>query len=42
VPWVIRARDMLGVELLERLAGWLDRLAERRSIATEIVVVKSL
>jgi glutathione S-transferase len=41
-PWVIRARDMLGVELLERLAGWLDRLAERRSIATEIVVVKSL
>jgi glutathione S-transferase len=41
-PWVIRARDMLGVELPERLAGWLDRLAERPSIAAEIAVVKSL
>jgi glutathione S-transferase len=42
VPWVIRARDMLGVELPARLAGWLDRLAERPSIAAEIAVVKSL
>jgi glutathione S-transferase len=42
VPWVIRARDMLGVELPERLAGWLERLAERHSIATEIDVVRSL
>jgi glutathione S-transferase len=42
VPWVIRARDMLGVELPERLAGWLDRLAERHSIATEIAVVQNL
>jgi glutathione S-transferase len=42
VPWVIRARDMLGVELPERLAGWLDRLAERHSIATEIAIVRSL
>ena len=24
VPWVIRARDMLGVELPRRIAGWLD------------------
>jgi glutaredoxin len=42
VPWVIRARDMLGVELPERLAGWLDRLAERPSIAAEIAVVRRL
>jgi glutathione S-transferase len=42
VPWVIRARDMLGVELPDRLAGWLDRLAERSSIAAEIAVVRSL
>jgi glutaredoxin len=42
VPWVIRARDMLGVELPARLAGWLDRLAERPSIAAEIAVVRSL
>jgi glutathione S-transferase len=42
VPWVIRARDMLGVELPERLSGWLDRLAERPSIAAEVAVVQSL
>ncbi len=42
VPWVIRARDMLGVELPARLAHWLDGLAERPSIAAEVAVVKSL
>ena len=42
VPWVIRARDMLGVTLPERLGGWLDRLAERPSVAAEIAVVRSL
>jgi glutathione S-transferase len=42
VPWVIRARDLLGVELPARLADWLDRLAERPAIAAEIAVVKSL
>ncbi len=42
VPWVIRARDMLGVELPAHLAGWLDDLAERPSIAAEIEVVRSL
>jgi hypothetical protein len=41
-PWVIRAREALGVELPERLADWLDRMAERHSIAAEIDVVKSL
>ena len=42
VPWVIRVRDMLGVELPDRLAGWLDRLGQRPSIAAEIAVVQSL
>jgi glutathione S-transferase len=42
VPWVIRARDMLGVELPTRLASWLDELAERPSIAAEIETVRSL
>lgn len=42
VPWVIRARDMLGVELPDRLAAWLDRLAERPSIAAEIAIVQNL
>jgi RNA polymerase-associated protein len=42
VPWVIRARDMLGLELPARLAEWLDALAQRPSIAAEIETVRSL
>jgi glutathione S-transferase len=44
VPWVIRARDMLGVSLepYARVAGWLDRLAERPSVAAEIALVGAL
>jgi glutathione S-transferase len=41
-PWVIRARDLLGVTLPERLDVWLDALAERPSVAAEIDVVRSL
>jgi hypothetical protein len=39
---VIRARDMLGVELPARVASWLDDLAQRPAIAAEIEVVKGL
>jgi glutathione S-transferase len=42
VPWVIRARDMLGLELPARLSGWLEKLAQRPSIAAEIAVVSRL
>jgi len=44
VPWVIRARDMLGVSLepYSYVDGWLVRLAERPSIAAEIAVVAGL
>jgi hypothetical protein len=42
VPWVIRARDMLGVELPSRVAEWLDELARRPSVAREVDVVGSL
>jgi glutathione S-transferase len=42
VPWVIRARDMLGVALPERLDQWLEELAQRPSVAAEIDVVRSL
>jgi glutathione S-transferase len=42
VPWVIRARDMLGVELPTRLQSWLDDLARRPSVAAEIDLVASL
>jgi glutathione S-transferase len=42
VPWVIRARDMLGVELPERIAAWLAELERRPSIAAEVATVRSL
>jgi glutathione S-transferase len=42
VPWVIRARDLLGVELPGRVAAWLDALEERPSVAAEVALVRSL
>jgi len=41
VPWVIRAREMLGVTLPERIESWLETLAQRPSVAREIQVVRS-
>ena len=44
VPWVIRARDMLGVDLAPypALERWLERLGERPSIAAELETVAAL
>jgi glutathione S-transferase len=44
VPWVIRARDMLGVsfEPYPHLQDWLARLGERPSVAAEIAIVAAL
>jgi glutathione S-transferase len=44
VPWMLRARDMLGVavEPFPHVAGWLDRLVERPAIAEEVQVVAAL
>ena len=44
VPWILRARDRLDVDLsrFSALADWLARLEERPSIAAEIEVVASL
>jgi glutathione S-transferase len=42
VPWVIRARDLLGVELPARIAAWLAELEQRPSIAAEVALVKAL
>jgi RNA polymerase-associated protein len=44
VPWVLRARDMLGVELdgLLSLADWLGRLEQRPAIAAEVGIVAAL
>jgi glutathione S-transferase len=41
-PWVIRAKEMLGVTLPARLESWLAQLAQRPSVATEIEVVRGL
>jgi glutathione S-transferase len=44
LPWVIRARDLLGVELgaTPAVEGWLDRLSERPSVAAELGLVATL
>jgi glutathione S-transferase len=38
VPWILRARSSLGVELdpYPALAGWLERLSERPAVAAEL------
>jgi hypothetical protein len=41
-PWVIRARDMLGVELPARVAAWLEALERLPSVAAEVELVRSL
>jgi glutathione S-transferase len=42
VPWLIRLRELLGVELPERLGARLDELAERPAVAAELDVVAAL
>jgi glutathione S-transferase len=41
-PWVIRAREMLGVSLPGRLDDQLERLLERPAFAAELEVVGAL
>lgn len=42
LPWVIRARDVMGCALAPALAAWLERCSERPSVAAEIEIVASL
>jgi glutathione S-transferase len=44
VPWILRARDVLGVNLsgYPSLGAWLERLEDRPSIAAESQVVAAL
>ena len=42
VPWVIRARDLLGIELPGPLESWLEQLEQRPSVAAEAAVVQGL
>jgi len=41
-PWVIRARDLLGVGLPPHLEEWLAKLQERPSVAAEVELVRGL
>jgi glutathione S-transferase len=44
VPWVLRARDMLGVSFdgFPGVQDWLERLLERPAVAAEATVVAAL
>ena len=44
VPWIVRARDRMGVELSRfgALAQWLERLSVRPAVAAELDVVATL
>jgi glutathione S-transferase len=42
VPWVIRARHQLGVELPPHLDAWLEQASRRPSVATELELVAAL
>ena len=42
VPWVLRARDMLGVTLPRRIADWLAVLERRPSVTAEVEIVRAL
>jgi glutathione S-transferase len=42
VPWIVRARDRLEVELPHRLELWVASLSSRLAIAREVEVVAAL
>jgi glutathione S-transferase len=42
LPWLVRARDLLGVELPPAVESWLARLTERPAVAAELDVVAAL
>jgi glutathione S-transferase len=44
LPWVLRARDLLGLRLdrWPEVSGWLERAAERPSVAAEVELVAAL
>jgi RNA polymerase-associated protein len=42
LPWVARAKYMLGLDLPPHLDAWLGRAAERPSVAAELEIVAAL
>ena len=42
LPWTLRARDMLGVELPSHVAEWLEEASEHPAVREEIDVLAAL
>ena len=42
LPWFMRARDMLGIELPPHITAWLDELTSRPSVCEELELVATL
>jgi glutathione S-transferase len=44
VPWVLRARDVLGIALdgFPAVAAWLERTVERPAVAMEVEIIAAL
>jgi glutathione S-transferase len=42
LPWVIRLRELYGVELPDRLEAWLGELEGRPAVAVELELVRRL
>jgi glutathione S-transferase len=42
LPWVLRARHMLRLQLPDHLQAWLERASERPSVAAELETVAAL
>jgi glutathione S-transferase len=42
LPWVLRLRELFGVELPDRLEDWLAELAARPAVAAELELVRRL
>jgi len=42
LPWILRARDMLGVELPAHLDEWLAEVSERSAVREELAVLAVL
>jgi glutathione S-transferase len=42
LPWVLRARDMLGLELPPHVAAWVDECSERPSVRAELELVGAM
>jgi glutathione S-transferase len=42
LPWVLRARDLLGVELPDHVAAWVEACSSRASVRAEVELVAAL